>query len=235
MTQGSKLVTKTKAHMHIAVVDPGGRVPELDNYNRLVLRNPEVRLSYHLPALFGMSSLELIEEKPEAMIIFGSSASVNEGLPWQPSFHSWIKKQMDSGLPTLGICYGHQLIAHLYGGTVDFALPSQEKYKGLREINLEKTGFWQGNAGRFVVSHREVVTSLSCELEKCGGSSEAEFELIRHRMHPIWGIQSHPEAGPEFIINSAIPLKDNEHEPFKSGDDFMRRFILHMIELRKAS
>lgn len=218
--------------MHIAVVDPGGRVPELDNYNRLVLRNPEVRFSYHLPALFGMSSLQLLAEKAEAIIIFGSSASVTEGLPWQAAFHTWVKEQTENNLPTLGICYGHQLIAHLYGGEVNFALPTQEKYKGLRQIDIEKDGFWSSRTGRFIVSHREIVTRLPEAFEVCAKSPQSDFEIIKHKQKPIWGIQSHPEAGPEFIINSVIPLKDEDTEPFKSGDEFMRNFILHVLKLR---
>lgn len=220
--------------MHFAVIDPGGRVPELDNFNRIVLRNPEARFSYHLPALFGMSSLQLLEEKPDALIIFGSSASVNEGLPWQEATHAWLKERMEEGIPTLGICYGHQLIASLYGGKVDFALPTMEKYKGIRTVKILKNDFWSGKTGRFIVSHREVVMTLPEDFEKCATSEEAEFEIIRHKQKPIWGIQSHPEAGPEFIINSVIPLSDDEKLPFQSGDDFMLRFIRHAIELNKA-
>lgn len=218
--------------MHLVVVDPGGRIPELDNYNRLVLRNSEVRFSYHLPALFGMSSLEQLEEKPEALIIFGSSASVTEDLPWQKPLHAWIKRHLDAGLPTLGICYGHQLIAHLFGGKVDFALPSQAKYKGLRQINFEKKGFWEGTSGRFIVSHRELVTTLPTEFECCGSSPEAQFELIRHKTKPIWGTQSHPEAGPEFLINSSIALTEADQLPFASGDHFMRAFVQHILSIR---
>lgn len=218
--------------MHIAVIDPGGRVPELDNYNRLVLRHPSFRFTYHLPALFGMSSLQLIEAKIEALIIFGSSASVNEDLPWQSAIHAWLKQKMDEGIPTLGICYGHQLIAHLYGGKIDYALPTMEKYKGLRQITLEKEGFWQKGSGLYIVSHREVVKTLPVDFEKCAESQETEFELIRHKTKPIWGIQSHPEAGPEFIINSMIPLKpDEESLAFQSGDSFMSSYLDHVRKL----
>lgn len=220
--------------MHIAVIDPGGRVPELDNFNRLVLRHPEIRFTYHLPALFGMSSLQFLEESPEALIVFGSSHSVKENLPWQEPIHAWLKEKMDEGVPTLGICYGHQLIAYLYGSEIDFALETQEKYKGLREITLEKSGFWTKGRGRFIVSHREIVKTLPVGFEVCGTSPEAEFELIRHTQKPIWGMQSHPEAGPEFIRNSVIPLKAGEESlAFQSGDDFMQHYIDYVGKLRK--
>ncbi len=224
----------TQKPAHIAVIDPGGRVPELDNFNRLVLRHPAVRFSYHLPALFGMSSLELLEERADALIIFGSSASVNESLPWQEPLNSWIKLRLDADLPCLGICYGHQLLAHLYGGKVDYALSSMEKYKGLRSVKIEKSDFWDKGSARFIVSHRELVVSLPSDFERCASSEEAEFEIIRHKEKPIWGIQSHPEAGPEFVINSAIPLDPAETKPFHDGDNFMYRFIQHILALKQA-
>jgi GMP synthase (glutamine-hydrolysing) len=218
--------------LHIAVIDPGCRVPELDNYNRLVLGCPEVRLSYHLPALFGMSSLQFLVQKPDALIIFGSSASVYDQLPWQEELHAWIKHEIEQGLPTLGICYGHQLLAHLFGGTIDFAKETQEKFKGLRTVNFSKNGFWTGKSGRYIVSHREVIATLPESFEACASSSDCKYELIKHKQWPAWGIQSHPEAGPEFIQNSSIPLDAEEREPFSSGQDFMRKFVQHLVQQR---
>ncbi|MBC7531955.1 MAG: gamma-glutamyl-gamma-aminobutyrate hydrolase family protein [Oligoflexus sp.] len=218
--------------LHIAVIDPGCRVPELDNYNRLVLGCPEVRLSYHLPALFGMSSLQFLVQKPDALIIFGSSASVYDQLPWQEELHLWIKHEIEQGLPILGICYGHQLMAHLFGGTIGFATESQEKFKGLRTVNFSKNGFWTGKNGRYIVSHRELITSLPESFETCGSSPVCEHELIKHKQLPVWGIQSHPEAGPEFIQNSTIPLDSEEREPFAPGQDFMRKFVQYLVQQR---
>lgn len=218
--------------LHIAVVDPGGRVPELDNYNRLLLSNPEVQFSYHLPALFGMSSLQLLVSKPDALIIFGSSASVHDNLPWQAELHPWIKNEIENKTPTLGICYGHQLLAHLYGGTIDFAVPSQEKYKGLRRIEFSKAGFWTAKSGRYIVSHRELITKLPSMFVGCAESPECAYEVIAHKHLPVWGIQSHPEAGPEFIVNSVIPLAADESAPFEAGEDFMRKFVLNLLAQR---
>ncbi len=227
-------MTSRTRPLHIAVIDPGCRVPELDNYNRLGLSNPEVRLSYHLPALFGMSSLKLLIQKIDAMIIFGSSASVYDNLPWQVELHNWIKAEIERGVATLGICYGHQLLAHLFGGSVGFALASQEKYQGLRRIEFSQPGFWSANNGRFIVSHRELITRLPEVFEGCAQSPECSFELIRHRQLPVWGIQSHPEAGPEFIQNAMIPLTPEDKAPFAAGQDFMRKFVLHLLQTTRS-
>jgi GMP synthase-like glutamine amidotransferase len=219
---------------HLAVIDPAARVPELDNFNRLVLGSPELRLTYHLPALFGMSSLEKLGQKPDALVIFGSGASVNESLPWQKPLNSWLMQQFENGCPSLGICYGHQLMAHLFGGKVTFAKPDQEKYKGLREIQFLKKGFWgdDRHQGRFVVSHREIVSTLPDSFELVAKSSEVAIEAFKHKHLPIWGVQCHPEAGPEFIEHSEISLPSGVDEPFASGQDFMRKFIRHLLQQR---
>lgn len=219
---------------HLAVIDPAARVPELDNFNRLVLGSPELRLTYHLPALFGMSSLEKLSQRPDALVIFGSGASVHDALPWQETLNAWLLQQFNQGCPTLGICYGHQLIAHLYGGKVEFARADQEKYKGLRKVTFTKKGFWgeQGDDGRFIVSHREIVRTLPDSFEVMAKSSEVEIEGFKHKQFPIWGIQCHPEAGPEFLEHSEISLAAEDDKPFASGQDFMRKFIRHLIQQR---
>ena len=60
---------------HIAIIDPGSRVAELDAFNRLQDLT-HGKLSYHLPCIFGMETLALIESELDGVIIFGSGASV---------------------------------------------------------------------------------------------------------------------------------------------------------------
>ena len=215
--------------LHIAVIDPAARVPELDNYNRLVFANPEVRFSFHLPALFGMGSLHQLSRPIDAMIIFGSGASIYEGLPWQEPLHTWIAERCRTGLPTLGICYGHQLIAHIFGGKVGFAQANQEKYKGLRKVDFLSTGFWRMKSGDFIVSHREHVVDCGHELSICASSAQVPCEMLQHKTLPIWSTQFHPEAGPGFLENSSIDIATDEAN-FASGQQFMRNFILNLLD-----
>ncbi|MBW2525719.1 MAG: glutamine amidotransferase [Deltaproteobacteria bacterium] len=53
-----------------------------------------------------------------AVVVTGSSASVTEGAPWMTRAASWLTSLLDLGIPTLGICFGHQLLAHGLGGRV---------------------------------------------------------------------------------------------------------------------
>jgi len=55
-----------------------------------------------------------------AAIITGSPANVTDHEPWSERTAGWIRDAMDAELPMLGICYGHQLMAHALGGRVDY-------------------------------------------------------------------------------------------------------------------
>ena len=215
---------------HIAVIDPAVRVPELDNFNRLVLDHAPFAFSLHLPALFGMGSLESLPRPPDALIIFGSGASVYDQLPWQELFNAYLRDQIQRKIPMLGICYGHQLLAHLLGGTITYATEDQYKYKGLRSVHFCQSGFWgkAGEEGAFVVSHREIVKTLPNSCSVFAESATAGIEGFYHESLPLWGIQSHPEAGPEFLKNSEIPLEPSP-QTFVSGRTFLKGFFHHLF------
>lgn len=99
--------------------------------------------------------------------------------------------------PILGICLGHQLIAHHYGSRVA-PLPSpvdQEETVVVRGTDP----LFHGVPRRFRarVAHDDTVTTLSEPLVQLASSRLGRYEAIRHRDQPIYGLQFHPEASGE--------------------------------------
>jgi len=56
--------------------------------------------------------------EPAGVVVTGSSALVSAREPWSERAAAWLREVVATGTPLLGICYGHQLLAHALGGRV---------------------------------------------------------------------------------------------------------------------
>jgi anthranilate synthase/aminodeoxychorismate synthase-like glutamine amidotransferase len=120
-----------------------------------------------------------------------------------------LVQRLSGKLPLLGVCLGHQSIAHAFGGTVRRARTVMHgKTSVLRHPG---TGLFDGAEDPLVVGryHSLVVDgpSLPAELEATAFALEdGEMMALRHRHHPTVGVQFHPESvltpeGPRLLRN----------------------------------
>ena len=114
---------------------------------------------------------------------------------------------LDSGLPVLGVCLGHQGLCHLFGGEVGNA---PEPMHG-RISPIQHTGARPLRGHSLAVStrvryHSLAVTTLPDELEALAWTDDGVVMGVRHRDLPLWGVQFHPESissdyGHELLAN----------------------------------
>ncbi len=192
----------------VAVIDPGAKFPEIDCFNR-ISRNSPLPCTYHLPAQWGIDSLERTPDPIVGVIILGSGASVYDDEPWQKALNGWLSERLQT-TPMLGLCYGHQLLAHLLGGEIGLLHEDGTKERGVREVPIWEDPMWgEAATGPMVVSHREVVTRLPPNTVLRGRSEVCPIEAFAHVERPLWGFQPHPEATTQFTTNNSIPFEDD--------------------------
>ncbi|MGB9958963.1 MAG: glutamine-hydrolyzing GMP synthase [Candidatus Bathyarchaeales archaeon] len=103
-------------------------------------------------------------------------------------------KILDLGLPVLGLCYGHQLIAHMAGGKVGTA---KKREYGATYVFIDKPiGVLKDLNKREKVwmSHGDTVFSVPKEYEVLAHTENSPVAAFRHKEKPIYGLQWHPEV-----------------------------------------
>lgn len=215
---------------HVIVIDPAVHTPELDCFNKLSISSP-LPCTYHLPSLHGFASLESEGPSAKGIVVLGSSSSVLENRDWQITLGNWLKQR--SGIPMLGICFGHQLFAHLYGGSVDFMYTDNRKLSGFREIEISPSPLWGNKTrkGLLTVSHREAVMSCPADMQVLAKSAEIPIEGLAHKTLPIWTLQAHPEATRDFLKNMHIdPPSDPDALTF--GQQLIADFLKYCVQTK---
>jgi len=98
-------------------------------------------------------------------------------------------------VPILGICAGHQFIAHFYGGEAAPAKIPEFGKTRLMRTNVESPLF-EGVPNQSIVweSHNDEVTVLPKEFECLGISEDCPIQAMQHKKEPLYGLQFHPEV-----------------------------------------
>ena len=97
-------------------------------------------------------------------------------------------------VPMLGVCLGHQAIAHLHGGAIGQA-PSQ--VHGLVDlVHHSCDELFEGLPSPFraVRYHSLAVLELPECLQAIAWAQDGTIMALRHRARPVWGLQFHPES-----------------------------------------
>ena len=144
--------------------------------------------------------------KATALILSGGPSSVYDpGAPGLPE--GFLDFQKDTRLPTLGICYGMQLLARAYGGEVS---PATTREYGRMEI--------VGTCGKRFhawMSHGDEVKKLPAGFESASSSVTGVLASMEDSARRIVALQFHPEVS---------------HT--ENGTEFIRKFLFEVAGLK---
>jgi anthranilate synthase/aminodeoxychorismate synthase-like glutamine amidotransferase len=133
----------------------------------------------------------LSADDPEAIVI-----SPGPKTPLEAAVSNDAIRHFAGKVPVLGVCLGHQCLAHVYGGEIVRAerilhgKTSQIIHQG-RGIFAGLENPFPGTRYHSLVVKRE---TLPEELEVVAWTAEGEIMGLKHRQHDTWGVQFHPES-----------------------------------------
>lgn len=120
----------------------------------------------------------------------------------------YLLEAIQRDVPTLGVCLGHQLLAHVLGGVV---APSNAPEIGWMQITLTREGLsdplFVGFDRNFFCFqyHLDTVVQMPQDTTRLAESPAASVQAFRYRDKAVWGVQFHPEIRPsmaESILSS---------------------------------
>ena len=166
----------------VLVLDLGGQ------YAQLIARRVREARVYSELVPHTVTAAEIRARNPYALILSGGPASVfAEGAPRvDPGIFAL-------GIPTLGICYGMQLMAQELGGRVDRTGVSEF---GKTALRASHGALFEGLGREQVVwmSHRDSVVAPPAGAEVTAGSPSTPIAAFEERERGLYGVQFHPEV-----------------------------------------
>ena len=168
-------------HQTIIVIDFGSQ------YTQLIARRLRELSVFSEILPPGTPIAEIIRRKPAGVILSGGPKSVSE--PGAPHPAAAV---YELDVPTLGVCYGMQLLtAHCGAG------PTPHREFGVASIDVVGSGaLFRNVPGSMKVwaSHGDAVTAAPPGFDVVATSANAPVAAMQHRTRPVYGLLFHPEV-----------------------------------------
>ena len=144
----------------------------------------------------------------KGLILSGGPSSVTA-----TTFQTVPRYIFEKKIPILGICYGLQLIAKIFGGKIKSSKKKREFGRAIlykKNTSLLTKNFLK-NKRSVWMSHEDAVIKLPKNFKLVASTKESKFTIIENTKNKIYGVQFHPEVthtdkGKQLIKNFLFPI-----------------------------
>ena len=175
--------------------DPIARLFMLDNYDsftfNLVQYLCELGTEVTVARNDAASPDAIAAESYDGIVI-----SPGPGVPADAGVSEDVIRALSGKVPILGVCLGHQAMGEVFGATVVRA----ERLMHGKTSPIEHDGrdLFRGLPSPFTATRYHSLllepSTIRAPLERSAWTAEGEIMAVRHREHPSWGVQFHPES-----------------------------------------
>ncbi|WP_227354653.1 type 1 glutamine amidotransferase [Haladaptatus salinisoli] len=164
----------------------------------------------------------------DGVVVAGSTAGVyeREEYPWMDAEAALIRELVERRIPTLGVCFGHQLVNRSLGGSVEHRGLTAE----LVRADFADDPLFEGVEGVVPAIHGDHVTELGEGMETVAATEHCEIFAARHRDAPLWTTQFHPEFTAALLPRIAADFDWREND-LSFGDVTSERVFENFAEL----
>ena len=135
----------------------------------------------------------------DAWLITGSKAGVYDDFPWIQQLQTWIKHAFEHQQRLIGVCFGHQMLAHSLGG---HAAKHENGWGiGVHTTEIEHLPLWLNDNEhhlRLIYSHQDQVKTLPPKARRLARGEfcpNAAFYIDQR----VLSFQGHPEFTPVYL------------------------------------
>ena len=128
-------------------------------------------------------------EDVDGVIVSGSEKGVYDDTPWMQPLRDSLVDLREAGVPVFGICFGHQIMADVYGGKAEKV--DQGFITGARKFDMD------GNHTPAYVAHQDQVTTVPPQAHVIASAPYCPAAALSYDF-PAMSVQFHPEYSDGF-------------------------------------